>query len=243
MIAVASNWSTSASTSRPPTCWDSTPPTSPPAGRYPGPRTTSTPRASRASWPARRPIPARPCCAPEPPWPPPLAWSATREALAPQVLSHWPEVIAAPSAERSGPGAGLGGRARPRHRRRRGCRAVVRAGDRPAGDRRRRRADHPRRAPRSGRRPRCADRVDPARRRIRATRRFAARRRPRRRHPQAGRPARRHRAAEGQRHGHRRTRRTGLPQPGGPILGGHRGIGRRAVGHHRRAAGRRAARR
>ena len=42
--------------------------------------TTSTPRASRACWPARRPIPARPCCAPAPPSPPPLAWSATREA-------------------------------------------------------------------------------------------------------------------------------------------------------------------
>ncbi len=76
--------------------------------------------------------------------------------------------------ERSGPRAGLGGRSRPRHRRRRGGRAVVRAGDRSAGDRRRRRADHPRRTPRPGRRPLCADRIDPARRRIRATGRFSA---------------------------------------------------------------------
>ena len=66
----------------------------------------------------------------------------------------------------------------------------------------------------------------------------SARRRPRRRHPQAGRPVRRHRAAEGQRHRHRRAGRTRLPQPGRPVMGGHRGIGRRAVRHHRRAAGR-----
>ena len=60
---------------------------------------------------------------------------------------HWPEVIAAPSASASGQvqawavGPGLG----TDHR---GRRAVVRAEHRPAGDRRRRRADHPRRAPR-----------------------------------------------------------------------------------------------
>ena len=54
------------------------------AARWPDPgaaRTTSTPRASPASWPARRPIRVRPCCAPAPRWPPPPAWCATREAL------------------------------------------------------------------------------------------------------------------------------------------------------------------
>ena len=54
---------------------------------------------------------------------------------------------------RGGPRAGLGRRTRARHRRRRRRRAVVRARHRPAGDRRRRRADHPRRAPRPARRP------------------------------------------------------------------------------------------
>ena len=71
----------------------------------------------------------------------------------------------------------------------------------------------------------------------------AARRRSHRRHPRAGRPVRRDGAAEGQRHRRRRARWTGLPQPRRPVVGGHRRLGRRPVGHHRRAAGRGPARR
>ena len=162
-----------------------------------------------------------------------------------QVLSHWPEVIASPSPAAAGrvqawvvgPGLGIDDA---------GASALWFAlRDRPAGDRRRRRADDPRRAPRPGRQPQRADGADPACRRVRAAgqARHAARRRPRRRHPQAGRPVRRDRAAEGQRHRHRRARWTGLPQPRRAVVGGHRRIGRRAVGHHRRAAGRGPARR
>ena len=62
-----------------------------------------------------------------------------------------------------------------------------------------------------------------------------------RRHPQARRRVRRDRAAEGQRHRHRRTRRPGVPQPGRAVLGGDRRVRRRAVRDDRRAAGRGAA--
>ena len=72
-----------------------------------------------------------------------------------EVVSHWPEVIATPTASVGGPGAGLGGRPRPRHRRGRRRGAVVRAGHRPSGDRRRRRADDPGRSPRPRREPRA----------------------------------------------------------------------------------------
>ena len=60
-----------------------------------------------------------------------------------EVVSHWPEVVAAPNGGRRGPRAGLGRRARPGHRRGGGDRADLRAEQRPAGDRRRRRAHHP----------------------------------------------------------------------------------------------------
>ena len=54
-------------------------------------------------------------------------------SAAPQVLSHWPEVIAAPSASAAGRVQAWVGRSRSRHRRRRRGRAVVRARHRPAG--------------------------------------------------------------------------------------------------------------
>ena len=44
------------------------------------------------------------------------AWSATRAARADAVLARWPEVVATGSVARRGPRAGVGGRARSRHR-------------------------------------------------------------------------------------------------------------------------------
>ena len=58
-----------------------------------------------------------------------------------------------------------------------------------------------------------------------------------RRMPQARRRVWRHRAAQGQCHGHRRSRRPGLPQPGRAVLGGHRRVRRCALRDDRRAAG------
>ena len=81
-----------------------------------------------------------------------------------EVLAHWPEVIASPTPASAGRvqawvvGPGLGTDDVGRRR------AVVRAEHRPAGARRRRRADHPGRAPRPGRQPQCPHAADPARR-------------------------------------------------------------------------------
>ncbi len=94
-----------------------------------------------------------------------------------EVLTHWPEVIAVAHPGRRRAGAGLGRRTGAGHRRNRRCRTVVRVGGRPAGADRRRRADHPGRAPRPARLPSRADRADPARRRIRPAGRCSARRR------------------------------------------------------------------
>ena len=76
-----------------------------------------------------------------------------------EVLAHWPEVIASPTPAVGRAGAGLGRRAGPGHRRNRSRRTVVRAGDRPAGAGRRRRADHPGGPPRSGGQPHRAPTV------------------------------------------------------------------------------------
>ena len=89
---------------------------------------------------------------------PPPVWSAMREAL-----PHKTFALAGSHrlADRRVGRAStrLGRRTRDRHRRRRRRRAVVRAGHRPAGDRRGRRADHPGRSPR---RRRVAVRADGA---------------------------------------------------------------------------------
>ena len=81
----------------------------------PGPATTSTPRVSSASWPDRRPIPARPFCAPARRSLPPPAWCATadRRGGCGVALAGGRR-----GAQRAGgrPGTGLGGRPRTGHR-------------------------------------------------------------------------------------------------------------------------------
>ena len=146
----------------------SRPPTSPRAGRCPGRATTSTPRASPACWPARRPIRARRSCAPAPPSPPRRAWCATREAR----QARWSRTGPRSSPRRSsnaagrvqawvvGPGLGTdeAGAAALWFALDTDLPVIVDADG----------ADDPGRPPRPGRRPHRADRADAARGRVRA---------------------------------------------------------------------------
>ena len=151
--------------------------------------TTSTPRASPACWPARRPTRVRPSCAPAPPSPPPRAWCATREALPPRWFRTGPRSIAAPTASAAGRvqawvvGPGLGTDEA-------GAAALWFALDTDLpvivdADALTILAAHPDLV--AGRTR--ADRADPARRRVRAAGRSSAGRRPGRRHPRARRRA------------------------------------------------------
>ena len=98
----------------PPTSLASMPPTSPRGGRCRGRATTSTPRASPASWPGRRPTPVRRCCARARPSRPRRAWCATREALRNKYFrigrrsSHRPPPRRRDGCRRGSSGPGLG---------------------------------------------------------------------------------------------------------------------------------------
>ena len=165
-------------------------------------------RASSGSWPARPPTRAPACCAPGAalrtrPGPGPLRRHRGRRR--PRRLAGGDRHRRPPVGRR--PGAGLGGRPRHGHRRRRPQRAGRGAGHRPAGARRRRRADDAGRSSRSwsatATPPPCSPRTTGEFERLRRR----DRRRPDRRRPPAGRRARRRRPAQGRRHRRRRPRR------------------------------------
>ena len=107
--------------------------------------TTSTPRASWAAA-GSSVYPGRPFCTAARRWPPRREWCATPGPRPPRWCrtgrKSSPPLTVHPRA-----GPGLDDRPRAGHRRGRCQRADVRPQHRPAGDRRRRRADHPGRAP------------------------------------------------------------------------------------------------